>query len=81
MAFVITLADGQSIARMEQTITVGKFTATLQKDYYNIYLGKDHIGGLGRQYIEIGDLFMPDNEFPALLRLLDKCREELKKKS
>ena len=66
---------------MEESITVGKFTAVWEKDYYNLYLGKSHIGGLGREYIEIGDLFMPDNEFPAFLRLLEKCREELNKKA
>jgi hypothetical protein len=67
---------------MEEKIIVGrKFTAELQKDYYNLYVEKQHIGGLGREYIEIGELFMPDNEFPALLRLIEKCREQLHKRS
>ena len=61
---------------MQETLTVGKFTARLAKDYYNIFLDKTHIGGLGGGYIESGDLFMPDNEFPAFLRLLEKCREQ-----
>lgn|GEM_PF-5154378 len=65
---------------MEETITVGrKFSAVLEGNYYNLYHEKLHIGGLGKEYIEIGELFMPDNEFPAFLRLLEKCREELRK--
>jgi hypothetical protein len=66
---------------MKDTITVGKFTAKLAKNYYNIFLNSTHIGGLGGGFIEIGELFMPDNEFPAFLRLLEKCREELTEQS
>jgi hypothetical protein len=65
---------------VEEQITVGKFSAELQKDYYNLFLDKLHIGGLGREYIEIGELFMQYNEFPAFLRLIEKCREQLMKK-